>query len=181
VTGYGGSIRVDLAGNIYLLQAGLPKGHAAPPGFEKDEAYRQANGTIYKFGPKGGEVVTRNGTVQAVKCAVAEYPVCSPVSRWNAVGACACTKPRFDVDGYGRLYVPDGITFGVSVRDNAGNEITRFGSYGNLDSRGPDVPLGWPVAVGATDKHVYVGDCLNHRVVRVDRKHAIEKLLPIAP
>lgn len=181
VSGYGGSIRVDLAGNIYLLQGGLPKGHTAPPGYEKDEAYRRASGTIYKFGPKGGEVVTRGGGVQSVKGAVAEYPGCSPVSQWNAVGACVCTKPRFDIDGYGRLYMPDGITYSVSVRDNAGNEITRFGSYGNLDSSGPSVPLGWPVAVGATDKHVYVGDCLNHRVVRVDRKHAIEKVLPIEP
>lgn len=176
VTGYGGSVRVDGQGNVYLLQAGLPKGHRAPPGFEKDEAYRQAMGTIYKFSPKGGEVETKNGTVTGVVGSVFSYPGCGPVSRWNAVGACACTKPRFDVDPFGRLYVPDAVTFSVSVRDNAGNEIVRFGAYGNLDCAGPksaeskpEIPLGWPVAVVAGQKHLYVGDCLNHRVVRVDR------------
>jgi hypothetical protein len=177
VTGYGGSLRVDLAGNLYLLQAGLPKGYAPPPGYEKDEAFRQAVGTIYKFPPTGGAVQAKNGVVQKVEGAVAQYPGCGPVSRWNAVGACACTKPRFDVDGFGRLYMPNGITFTVSVRDNADNEIVRFGGYGNYDCQGPDskeakpaIPLGWPVTAGASDRYIYVGDCLNHRVVRVDKQ-----------
>jgi hypothetical protein len=180
-TGYGGSVRVDGQGNVYLLQAGVPKDHRAPKGFEKDEAYRQAMGTIYKFSPKGGEIEEKNGIVKKVNGAVTSYPGCGPVSRWNAVGACACTKPRFDVDPYGRLYVPDAITFSVSVRDNANNEILRFGGYGNLDCQGPkskesapEIPLGWPVAVVAGQKHLYVGDCLNHRVVRVDRSYAAE-------
>ena len=132
------------------------------------------------------QVVSKNGVVQKVIGAVARYPGCSPVSRWNAVGACACTKPRFDVDDFGRLYIPDGITFSVSLRDNAGNEIVRFGGYGNYDCQGPDskeakpaIPLGWPIAVGASDRYVYVGDCLNHRVVRVDRTYAHEQTLKL--
>jgi hypothetical protein len=175
VTGYGGSLRVDLQGNIYLLQSGLPKGHAAPTGLEKDEGFRQAVGTIYKFPPTGGEIETKNGSVVGVTGAVATYPGCGPVSRWNAVGSCACTKPRFDVDEFGRLYLPNAVTFTVSVRDNADNEIVKFGSYGNFDSTGPDViPLGWPVTAGASDRYVYVGDALNHRVVRVDKRYALE-------
>jgi hypothetical protein len=174
VTGYGGSLRVDGAGNLYLLQGGVPKGFAAPPGFEKDEAFRSAVGTIYKFPPSGGEVENRNGTVVAVRGAVAQYAGCGPVSRWNAVGSCVCTKPRFDVDGYGRLYIPNAVTFTVSVRDNADNEIVRFGAYGNFDARGPEISLGWPVTAGASDRYVYVGDALNHRVVRVDKRFALE-------
>ena len=119
--------------------------------------------------------------MSAVVGSIGQYPGCGPVSRWQAVGACACTKPRFDVDGYGRLYIPNGITFSVSVRDNADNEIVAFGGYGNFDCQGPDskepkpaIPLGWPVTAGATDRFIYVGDCLNHRVVRVDRKFAAE-------
>jgi DNA-binding beta-propeller fold protein YncE len=174
VTGYGGSLRVDAEGNLYLLQAGVPKGFPVPPGFEKDEAFRQALGTIYKFPPAGGEIETRNGSVVSVKGAIATYPGCGPVSRWNAVGSCACTKPRFDVDDYGRLYVPNAITFTVSVRDNADNEIARFGSYGNYDASGPEIPLGWPVTAGASDRFIYVGDALNHRVVRADKRFALE-------
>jgi hypothetical protein len=174
VTGYGGSLRVDLAGNIYLLQAGLPKGFAPPAGWEKDSGYRSAVGTIYKFPPSGGEIETKDHAVVGVKGAIGVYPGCGPVSRWNAVGACACTKPRFDVDDFGRLYIPNAVTFSVSVRDNAGNEILSFGSYGNFDSAGPGLPLGWPVAAGASDRAVYVGDALNHRVVRADKVYALE-------
>jgi hypothetical protein len=186
VTGYGGSIRVDAAGNIYLLQAGVLKDHPAPPGFDKDEGYRNAVGTIYKFPPTGGEVLTSNGTVKGVLNALMSYSGCGPVSRWRAVGACACTKPRFDVDGFGRLYIPNAITFSVSVRDNAGNEIVQFGGYGNHDCQGPgsaeprpDIPLGWPVTAGASDRFIYVGDCLNHRVVRVDRHYAGEAVVRV--
>jgi hypothetical protein len=174
VTGYGGSLRLDPQGNVYLLQEGLPKGTPAAPGHEKDEAFRNAVGTIYKFPPSGGEIETKDYHVVNVKGALALYPGCGPVSRWNAVGSCACTKPRFDVDDYGRLYVPNAITFSVSVRDNADNEIVKFGSYGNLDSAGPDLPMGWPVTAGASDRFVYVGDALNHRVVRADKKFALE-------
>ncbi|HUT36048.1 MAG TPA: hypothetical protein VNE39_21350 [Planctomycetota bacterium] len=187
VSGYGGSIRVDLAGNLYLVQAGLPKGFTPPRGYEKDEAYRQAVGTILKFGPKGGERSKAEDAVMGFSGVQAVYPGCGPISRWRCDGSCACTKPRFDVDPFGRLYIPNAITFQVSVRDNAGNEIARFGAYGNFDAQGPkskepkpDIPLGWPLAVGASDRFIYVGDCLNHRVVRVAKSFAAEALCPIA-
>lgn len=186
VVGYGGSLRLDLAGNIYLLQHGLPADHVPPAGFERDEAYRQAVGTIYKFSPAGGALKQAGSSVKEVEGALASYPGCGPVSRWRSDGACACVKPRFDVDEFGRLYIPNGITFQVSVRDNAGNEITRFGGYGNFDCQGPGsaeprpaIPLGWPVTAGASDKYIYVGDCLNHRVVRVDKSYIVEQVADI--
>jgi hypothetical protein len=185
-SGYGGSLRVDAAGNIYLLQPREPTDRAAPAGYEKDEAYRYAVGTIYKFPPAGGEVKSDNNSLKSVTGAIARYSGCGPASQWNAVGSCVCTKPRFDVDDFGRLYIPNGITFSVSVRDNADNEIVRFGDYGNFDCQGPKsaepapaIPLGWPVGVAASDRSLYVGDCLNHRVVRVDRHFAAEAVVRI--
>src|SRR5437588_480151 len=44
VTGFGGSIRVDAAGNIYVLQGGIPADFPVPAGFEKDEAFRNEIG-----------------------------------------------------------------------------------------------------------------------------------------
>lgn len=188
VLGYGGSLRLDREGNLYLLQQGVPADFTPPPGYEKDEAYRHAVGTIYKFRPAGGTIRSASWAVKEVEGAVAAYPDCGPISRWRAVGSCACTKPRFDVDDFGRLYVPNGITFSVSVRDNAGHELVRFGGYGNLDSQGPlsteptpAVPLGWPVTVGATDEAIYVGDCLNHRVVRAKKTFAVSASVEAAP
>lgn len=185
VVGYGGSIRLDNAGNIYVVQQGLPEDFQPPPGFERDEAYRHAVGTIYKFGPDGGELKQAGWSVKEAIGAIAQYPDCGPISRWRADGSCACTKPRFDVDDFGRLYIPNGITFSVSVRDNADNEIVRFGDYGNFDCQGPQsaepqppIPLGWPVAAAASDRFIYVGDTLNHRVVRVDKTFELEAVVP---
>ncbi|MGE3804546.1 MAG: hypothetical protein AB7K24_07725 [Gemmataceae bacterium] len=186
VVGYGGSLRLDRQGNIYLLQAGFPSDYPVPSGFEKDEGFKHGVGTIYKFPPKGGEIEVKNWAVTGVKGVLASYPGCGPVSRWRADGSCACLKPRFDIDDYGRLYVPNGVTFQVSIRDNADNEIVRFGGYGNFDCQGPDskepkpaIPLGWPVTAGASERAVYVGDCLNHRVVRVDKRFALEASVKI--
>lgn len=187
VSGYGGSLRVDLSGNIYLLQPGVPKDFRPPAGYEKDEAWRATMGTIIKFGPSGGQRNVpvdsggRGGDPLGFKGILNLYPGCAPISGWNCDGSCACVKPRFDVDDYGRLYIPDAITFKVSMCDNAGNEILSFGAYGNFDCLGagsgepkPDIPLGWPVTVGASDRFIYIGDCLNHRVVRVDKTWAAE-------
>lgn len=186
MVGYGGSIRLDAQGNIYVLQHGLPKDHKPPPGYESDEAYRRAVGTIYKFSPKGGELKRDGWSITGAIGALNRYPGCGPISRWRSDGACACTKPRFDVDNFGRLYVPNGITFSVSVRDNANNEIVRFGGYGNFDCQGPKsaeplpaIPLGWPITAGTTDRHIYIGDVLNHRVVRVDKVFKMTRELPI--
>jgi len=189
VSGYGGSVRVDDGGNIYLLQRGLPRGTLPPPGYEKDEAWRSCMGTILKIGPEGASRAVPvdegggGGDPLAYSNVLCMYPGCAPISGWRCDGACACTKPRFDVDGFGRLYIPNAITFTVSVRDNAGNEIISFGHYGNFDCQGPDsresrpeIPLGWPVTAGASDRFIYVGDCLNHRVVRVDKHFAAEHL-----
>lgn len=174
-----GSVRADAAGNCYVLQIGLPKGHVFPKGFEKDPAYTEASGVIYKFGPKGGEF--QKGVPTG---ALRTYgPACGPISgKWNSTGSvCHCAKPRFDVDAYGRLYIPNGWTYKVTLVDNADNHILTFGGYGNWDAQGPqsaepkpEIPLGWPVFAGASDKYVYVGDGLNHRVVRADKKFAAE-------
>ena len=187
VRGYGGSLRVDRAGNLYILQQGVPKSFKPPAGFEKDDAWRRAVGTIYKFPPTGGTFQHSRDRVTEATGSTMKYPGCGPISRWRAAGACACTKPRFDVDDFGRIYIPNGITYTVSVRDNANNEIVRFGAYGNFDCQGknsgepkPVIPLGWPVSAGASDRFIYVGDTLNHRVVRADKSWTVEVISTVA-
>jgi len=104
--------------------------------------------------------------------ALKAYPLLAPFSCYEG---CACQTPRFEVDDYGRVYIPNAYTCSVRVVDNEGNEITRFGSYGNFDSQGPEsktpkpeIPLAYPVAAKASFKHIYVADSANRRVVRVD-------------
>lgn len=180
----GGSLRVDPAGNLYVLELGLPKGSTMPKGFEKDPAFAKCTGMIYKFTQKGGEFTRDKDGGWDADGAVASYSApCGPLSgSWNSgISVCHCTRPRFGMDAYGRLYVPNGITFKVAVQDNSDNEIVKFGGYGNWDAQGPksseprpEIPLGWPIFAGASDKHIYVGDGLNHRVVRVDKMWVAE-------
>jgi sugar lactone lactonase YvrE len=180
----GGSIRVDPRGNIYMLELGMPRGVPVPKGFEKDPAYTRCTGTIHKFPPEGGTFRKGKRGFEAVG-AIRRYSSGSgPISgSWaSTVSVCHCMRPRFDVDAYGRLFVPHGVTYKVTVLDNADNRIISFGAYGNYDARGPkssepkpEIPLGWPIIAGASEKHVYVGDGLNHRVVRVDKHWAAEE------
>jgi hypothetical protein len=98
---------------------------------------------------------------------------------------CVCRIPRFDVDRYGRLVIPNAMGNFVLLVDNAGNEILAFGSYGNFDSQYvnpntsegragqptvavPGIPLAWPDGAGITDRHIYVLDVYGRRVVRAD-------------
>jgi len=81
----------------------------------------------------------------------------------------------FDVDGFGRSFVPNALTAQVVVLDPGGNEIARFGGYGNADAPGgttPAVPLAWPAHVAVSGAACYVADPLNHRIVRLELRYA---------
>ncbi len=183
-------VRLDPAGNVYLMRYGVARDHVPPKGFEKEPSYHGATGTVYKFGPQGGAFPKGDYNAPLSPPAAAgalrmyNSAVCGPISgNWASTGSCCtCCRPRFDVDPYGRLYIPNGTTFKVAILDNADNPILTFGGYGNWDAQGPkssepkpEIPLGWPVFAGASDKYIYVGDTLNHRVVRADKVFAVEE------
>jgi len=130
-----------------------------------------------------------------IEGALAAYPGLAPFSHanWGANTCCVCRSPRFDLDRYGRLYIPNALTNSVKIVDNAGNVIVTFGKYGNFDSQYvnpnlqkegekpqptvavPAIPLGWPSGTGASEDHIYVCDTYNRRAVRVDLTHAAEQ------
>jgi hypothetical protein len=127
-------------------------------------------GIEWKTGGAGGYV---EGGLMA-------YPGLAP----QVSGGCVCKEARFDLDGYGRLYIPNALDYCVKVVDNAGNTVAQFGYYGNADSRGsaglvpePEIGLGWPISVSAGQIHkgrLYVCDTLNHRIVRVEVGYGAE-------
>ena len=64
---------------------------------------------------------------------------------------CSCEGAQFDVDAFGRVFLPDALRFQCEVLDRNGNPLLRFGRYGNmdddLDGAGPkDQPaFAWPL------------------------------------
>jgi hypothetical protein len=156
-------------------------------------------GSILKFGPEGGAgvgpavggekgILAYDAPV-GVKDALWRYFGVSPVPAYKggsykhyAFQGCSCEGMRFDVDDWGRVFAPDAARFRVVVLDTGGNRICTFGAYGNQDSGGPGsavpepaIPLAFPLAVGVSDRAVYVSDILSRRLVRVHLKHALEE------
>ncbi len=212
IAGPVGNVHVDWKGCMYIALRGLPMKHKAPAGFEKDNAYHWVVGSVMKIKPAGGgmfllggafarpprkerkvpegmtgiRIIKRAGYPRGpmfVEDAVKAYPGIGSMSGGLGTG-CRCRQPMFHLDGYGRLFIPNAITYSVQVVDNEGNEVLRFGHYGNADSRGPgedspikkpEIPLGWPEAVGVSRRAVYVADVLNRRIVRLKKTYAAEE------
>ncbi|HLX61513.1 MAG TPA: hypothetical protein VKX17_09560, partial [Planctomycetota bacterium] len=192
-----GGVRVDLKGNIYV---GMIVGKTAvPKAFERNDAYKHCTGSVVKFGPDGGSVPGKPDQMvgNIVEGALNSYSGLAPFSHPPlATTCCVCRVPRFDVDDFGRLALPNATANLVTILDNSGNEIVSFGKYGNFDSQyinsntkdgkenkpsiaTPEIPLGWPNSAGFSEKHVYVMDVYNRRVVRVDKTYALETTIEL--
>ncbi len=168
-------------------------------------------GNIFKFGPDGGNFVSAgkpaaggkpNARPEGVPADAEEfrdsylakvvwgsghlwrYPgfalSASRTQSWGDPG-CSCMTSRFGMGPYERLFVPDVFRFSVGVLDRAGNEILRFGAYGNADSAGPgsalpepSIAFAFPNAVAVGEDEAYVIDRKNRRIVVVKLTHAAE-------
>lgn len=172
---YVGGIRFDLDGNLYVgYRSGKPQ---SLPGFEGDP-FAERLGRIHKYAPTGS-LESGNLFPEAPAGPSRTYDV--PFGAYDV--DCIVRSPSFSVDGFGRIYYPTNITQRVAVIDNAGNQILHFGTYGNRDSTGGlpgdlvptmGIPLGFPNSVDATDDYIYVGDMLNHRLLRIQKKFQLE-------
>jgi DNA-binding beta-propeller fold protein YncE len=187
-----GCLKVDAAGNLYIGMPTYPKSYKLPYSSPED----WFAGSVVKFRPDQESFgagkqkpaaaldwTQREGAPAWMGGVLNVYPYQAP----NGTGkGCTCKEARFDLDLYGRLYIPNVLTYRVTLVDNAGNVIFRAGHYGNADSQGPvpsspvpapAVPLGWPMTVGAAPDHghLYAGDVINSRIVRMDLTYAAEE------
>jgi hypothetical protein len=139
-------------------------------------------GRIVKYAPTG---TLESGNLYPKPL---DKPAKTYVVPYGPFGIQFSRTPRFGVDGYGRIYVPNGLAQKVAVIDNAGNRILQFGTYGNRDSAGglegdtvptEGIPLGCPNAVDATDDYIYVGDTVNIRLLRIRKTFAASRNLDL--
>jgi hypothetical protein len=195
-----GGLCVDSRGNVYLGAQVSPPGERVPPPF-KDRlpaesplalaAYSQC-GAVLKFPPSGGKVTLdpqgkyvghrqRAGQASITGTLLTRGGVIP--GKYDKTGAgCSCETSRFDIDDFDRLFVADPLRFSVKVLDVAGNPIARVGTFGNMDSRGPESPVpepeiafGWPIAVECAGERLLVADLVNRRVSVVRFEHAAEE------
>ncbi len=68
--------------------------------------------------------------------------------------------------------------FRVGVLDTNGNPICQFGLYGNGDTA-DQIAFSWLIGVAATDRHAYMGDSLNRRLLRAKLTYAAEEACPV--
>ncbi|MFH1762190.1 MAG: FlgD immunoglobulin-like domain containing protein [bacterium] len=189
-----GGVAVDNSGDIYLGSHLKTYGKKTPSFFEDfftknnlPDAYTEytkATGSMLKFSPSGGSIL-KDASSQDYHGRNSETFKASGVT-WSDFsytsqqgGYCKCESPRHGLDGHDRLFMPDPLRYSVVIKDKNGNNITRFGDYGNMDSRGPAsaipqpaIPFSYPLAVAVTNKAAYVNDYYNHRIVRVNLNYA---------
>jgi len=179
-----GCVKFDLAGNLYVgARDGKPWKVAAV--FENDRFAGRRGGSgcvkIIRYAPTG-TLESGNLFPRPPDGPSAVYEV-----NFGAFDTkCIRHTPRFDIDGFGRIYYPTSIEPKVSVMDNAGNGIVRFGTWGNRDSTGGlpgevvptrDIPMGLPNSVAATDDHIYVADVVNLRILRIAKRFTASETL----
>jgi SMP-30/gluconolaconase/LRE-like protein len=147
--------------------AGLPAGKNYP------KAKRPA-GDLWKPVPQTQWFMFHNHRL-LVKGALWQFHGMSPVPAQyqgvTHVERCVCLGGRFDLDEFGRVFVPDQMRHRVTVLDGAGNVVTRFGERDNQDSNGPHIGLAGPGWVAAAADRVYVSGA--GRVVKVRLVHAV--------
>lgn len=144
-------VKLDVDDNIYVM-------NAATPLYNGKRYFNDLAGTMMKFAPKQGRVLTLGGA--PVKLTSESKPKRKPDltgaiqgkawvenAKWMYGGVgyggknrgvgCACWNASFDTDFLKRSFVPELDRYSIAVLDTAGNLITRIGRYGNTDNGKP--------------------------------------------
>ena len=144
------------------------------PALGKGVRGRRPPGDLHKPSPQLQWFLFRNSRVR-VAGALWQFHGLAPVpAQYHGVThveQCVCLSGRFDLDEFGRAFVPDALRRRVTVLDSAGNVVLRFGRPGNLDSDGSDLAFAAPWWVAACSDRVFVSDRALWRISRVRLTH----------
>ena len=185
-------VKYDPAGNFYVGIKKIPTSPIFPSGIATDLAFRNS-GCVVKFSKDSVGAMDQVGAnlrgytkmYRQLFGPMTASATGGTIPGTGLTNSCTCRNSYFDVDPYGRLYIPNASYCQVSVVDNAGNTISAFGQYGNSDARGglagpgqttasPAIPLAWPTSVAASEDFIYVADAINARLARVQMIYAID-------
>ncbi|MBL8027524.1 MAG: T9SS type A sorting domain-containing protein [Fibrobacteres bacterium] len=179
-------VKFDPAGNLYAGIATRGTDAITPTGLSADSKFGRS-GSVVKYAPNTTGTVTPLSMYSAnatVAGHVKIYPQPFGPFAGDNSSACNCRNSYFDVDPYGRLFIPNGTAAKIYIADNAGNTILEFGQYGNTDARGTltgagqyhataDIPMAWPTSVATSEDYLYIADAINCRLLRVKMNYAL--------
>jgi len=196
VTGACCGIGIDRYGNYCIGTAFRPVGKVYPddlagsPDLSKVDAkfYKQFTGSVIKFSGNGARITSAGEPTHwykkpdkkvRIEGALWTYTGLSPIT--TIVNKCICTQGRIDVDGFGRVYVPQLHRQAVLVLDPHGNPVLRVGRYGNaeFEMKGGDIRFAAPTFVGASDTALYVVDRGLGRVLKAKLGYGAEETVPV--
>ena len=190
-----GGVKVDMKGNIYVGAKVKPAGQKLPADLAGKlagdilEQYSQAwwandlTGSILKFPPAGGSVLLGSGG--DVMAGPPDTPYGEQRTAAKATGlewlyfglsqipnhvtwasACWCAVCRFDVDRFGRVFLPDAVRLEFRIIDNSRNEILRVKNRDLIVAH--RFPIGLMHQIEATDRGVYAADHFNNQILMFD-------------
>jgi hypothetical protein len=111
--------------------------------------------TMFRHWPDVGNV-----TFTPAKAFVADVAGAVPgISFMTAPQVCSCLGPKFDMDRFERLYVPDAALSRVRITDSNGNELA------SLVGKAGDLVMAWPLWVASAGDTFAFWDGPNTRVV----------------
>ena len=129
--------------------------------------------TTWSGNPRWGYVYSSQGgkaTIRPAKAFVHDVEWAAPGISWiTPPGNCACNGPWFDMDRFGRLYVPDPALSRVRVLDSGGNGIAELaGKFGNLF-------IARPIRVAVAGDLFAFWDAANLRVLSAKLEYSASK------
>ncbi len=155
-------VGIDRDNNLYMMSA-------ATRIIDGRRYYNDMTGTVMKFAPGKGRVITDSRKIRTpipAQSLPKRKPDLVSAMQGNAwvegaewfyggVGfggknmgtGCACWNARFALDYFARSFAPELDRYSVAVLDSAGNLITRIGKYGNVDDGKPLTAAGGPPSV----------------------------------
>jgi sugar lactone lactonase YvrE len=199
---YSTGLQADAEGNLYLADNVKNKTAVFPPEFKGKVPenlkwkfginWYAWYGAVLKFPPAGGSIGKDTGNVYTTQCGqkpdikadgvVWAHTGIYPMPGGGKWLGCTCLSARFGIDGFSRIFIPDAAACSVRVIDANANPLTRFGSYGNMDSQGPkstvpvpEIAFAWPQYIAVSNEAVYISDVINRRIVRVNLNYETSK------
>lgn len=187
-TGVPTGFRVDREGNLYIVEPNpINKAYGTkrwpflvtgqtPNDFR---AWGKGPGALIKFAAReGGKLPIGKMNGRAPVGMLWGYDGVSGVCGHS----CGCLHTRWDLDSFGRAYLPFMQLYSIMIVDANGNTIMRLGRWGNIDSdSGNNIGLVQVKAIAASDNAVYIADTGNKRILKAALGYEVEETIDLAP